>query len=97
VVVSEGISGAFASHARIQTFDTAPVLLPLSAPYTWFVVAPQAGSESATPAQTEQLLRVLRHDPSARLVYTRAGISAFRVRARGSRTQRYLSVPEVPS
>jgi hypothetical protein len=93
VIVSEGISGAFANREHIQTFDTAPVRLRLSAPYTWFVVAPTAGSESATPAQTEQLLRVLRHDPAARLVYTSAGISAFRVHAHSSRTRQYLPVP----
>lgn len=93
VVVSEGICGAFARHERIATFDLAPTRLPIWSPYTWFVVAPSAGYESASPAQSWRLIRILRHDPAARLEYVRAGIWAFRVHGTRGNAPRYLTVP----
>ncbi|MDA8068617.1 MAG: hypothetical protein M0T77_08410 [Actinomycetota bacterium] len=82
VVASQGISGDFGTHPYANVFSIAPVNLPVSAPYTWFVVAPYAGIETAPVAQSVQLIANLARDPAARLEYVNnADIWAFRVRA----------------
>ncbi len=80
VVASQGISGDFAERAHVSMFFETPARLPLRPPYTWFIVAPYAGIETATVAQSAQLLAVLARDRHAKLEFVRAGIWAFRVR-----------------
>lgn len=82
VVASQGIVGDFAGRNHFGVFDTAPTTLPITGPYTWFVIAPYAGIETATVAQSAQLIANLARDPNAKLKYvSNASVWAFRVRA----------------
>jgi hypothetical protein len=81
VVASQGISGDFANHSFIRLFFRTPFALPVASPYTWFVVAPYAGIETATIQQGAQLIAGLARDPDAKLEYSHAGVWAFRVPA----------------
>lgn len=94
VVVSMGISGAFAIHATVQLFVGTPMRVGLYAPNTWFVIAPYAGNEVASAKQSKHVIAALEHDRRARLEYSHAGIWAFRVHVRASRAggRRYLTV-----
>lgn len=80
VVVSEGVAGAFATHRIDKMFTITDRPLPVSAPYTWFIVVPYAGIEPATIGQSAQLIATLAHDPAAKLEYANHEIWAFRVR-----------------
>ena len=86
VMVSQGIVGDFANRAStVHMFITLrhPQSFGVDPPYTWFVVAPYAGIETAAVSQSAQLISALAHDPRARLEYIRAGIWAFRLRVPG--------------
>ena len=85
VAVSQGVSGDFANHPQVYAFFSTPASYTIRAPYTWFVVAPYAGIETATPEQSAQLIQQLAKDPRATLEYRRDGIWAFRLRPRGPR------------
>lgn len=82
VDASQGIAGDFAGRANVALFIGAPVQLPVFAPYTWFVIAPYAGIETAPVDQSIQLIDNLARDPAAKLEYvSNADVWAFRVRA----------------
>lgn len=79
VVAEQGIAGDFATHRHWQTF-LGGAKVALSSPYTWFIVAPYAGIETATVAESAQLIQALARDPSAKLEYVSdANVWAFRV------------------
>lgn len=80
VVASQGIVGDFANRASITPFYRTQLPLPLTAPETWIVLAPNAGIETATITQSAELIQTLARDPNARLEYTKSDIWAFRVR-----------------
>lgn len=95
VVVSEGISGAFATHPGIEPFMGTPMLARMDAPSTWFVIAPHVGNESAAAAQSQQLITAVEHDPAAKLEYLKAGIWVFRVRIHAGQAHQSLFVRQI--
>jgi hypothetical protein len=80
VIASEGIAGDFGNRFYDSPFLASPTRLQLRAPYTWVVVAPYAGIETAPVNQSAQLITVLARDPAAQLEYVNANVWAFRVR-----------------
>jgi hypothetical protein len=80
VVASQGIVGGFANHPFVRSFYSTPTALPGTSPYTWFVIAPYAGIETATVNQSAQAILALARDRDATLEYSGADIWAFRVR-----------------
>ncbi len=85
VIASQGIVGAFANHPLDKAFAFTPDRLHTIGPYTWVVVAPQAGIEVATVQQSAELLLALLRDSRAKLEYSSPGIWAFRLRVPGQR------------
>ncbi len=79
VVASQGIAGDLANHSFIKMFFGTPARLPIKSPYTWFVIAPYAGVETATVEQSAQLIAALAQNPDAELKYVSQGIWAFRL------------------
>ena len=79
-VASQGIAGDFADRKDWSTFLAAPSRIGIAPPYTWIVIAPYAGIETAPVAQSIQLIANLARDPAAKLEYvSNADIWAFRV------------------
>lgn len=94
VVASQGIVGDFAGREYVGAFNKAPTRLPVVAPYTWFVVAPYAGIETATVGESTQLITTLARDPRAKLEYVNdSDVWAFRVRV-PRHGRHYLDVGE---
>lgn len=80
VVASQGIAGDFAGRQYENLFAYTPAIFRLVTPYTWFVIAPYAGIETASLPQSTQLISTLAHDRNAKLEYVSDDVWAFRVR-----------------
>jgi hypothetical protein len=81
VAVSQGIAGDFADRSHYENFIATPLTLRMYSPYTWVVVAPYAGVETATVAQSAQLIATVANDPNAKLEFVNsADVWAFRIR-----------------
>lgn len=75
VVVSQGVIGRFAGRAHVYAlFSGTPI--PIHGP-TWFVIAPQEGTETLSAAATKTLIGELAGPLGARLVLHANGVWAF--------------------
>ncbi|WP_249019035.1 DUF2079 domain-containing protein [Conexibacter sp. S30A1] len=80
VVASQGIAGDFAGRKYENLFVSTPDYFRLTAPDTWFVIAPYSGIETALVAQSTQVIATLARDRNAKLAYVSDDVWAFRVK-----------------
>jgi Predicted membrane protein (DUF2079) len=79
VIASQGVVGRFSSRTDIQAFfGPGPDTIPLNGTQVWFVVVPDHGIETATPAQAMQLVAELSGRMHATLIAHANGVWAFR-------------------
>jgi hypothetical protein len=96
VVASQGIVGDFAGRTNIgDLYPWPPFSVRVSAPTTWFVVAPYAGIETETVAQSMDIIYSLAKNPRAHLVSDTDEIWVFRLSVPEERHSESVSFPRI--
>jgi hypothetical protein len=98
VVASQGIAGDFGGREYAAGLTgKLPLKVEVTAPTTWFVIAPYAGIEVQTVVQSLGEVDFLASDSRARLVEEKDNIWVFRLSVAAKRHAGSLKIPETPS
>ncbi len=98
VVASQGIAGDFGGREYAAGLrGRLPLKVQVTAPTTWFVIAPYAGIEVQTVVQSLGEVDFLASDPRARLVEEADNIWVFRLSVDAKEHARSLQIPKTPS
>ena len=98
VVASQGIAGDFGGREYAAGLaGKLPLEVRVTAPTTWFVIAPYAGIEVQTVTQSLGEVDFLASDPRARLVEEADNIWVFRLSVAATEHPRRLKIPKTPS